>query len=257
MRFITLRAHNPGRYTGPTGNNTYLLPGREPALIDAGVGDPAHIISLEVALAGAPLSRVIVTHAHSDHAAGVEKIAARWPAAGFLKMPWAEGDGRYPAPWEPLADGDRVPAGDDELIVVHTPGHAPDHVCLWHEESRMLFSGDLVVQGTTVVIPGGRGGSVVDYLRSLERVLSLQPAALLPSHGRAIYEVEKILREYIGHRHEREGQILDALGNGPATPEEIVALLYPSVHPELRGAARDTVLAHLLKLESEGRASET
>ena len=252
MKIITLPANNAGPYTGRTGNNTYLLPGGEPALIDAGVGDAAHLEAIASALGGAPLARVIVTHAHSDHATGVGKIAARWPSARFLKMPWPERDARYMAAWEGLADGDRVRAGDEELIVAHTPGHAPDHICLWHERSRLLFSGDLAVKGITVVIPGGRGGSVPDYLRSLERVLALKPAALLPAHGAAIYEVEKIVREYIEHRHEREQQIAAALSEGPRTPDEIVVSLYPQIHPDLRGAARETVLAHLLKLQSDG-----
>jgi glyoxylase-like metal-dependent hydrolase (beta-lactamase superfamily II) len=256
LKIVTLLANNAGPYTGRTGNNTYLLPGREPTLIDAGVGDAAHIDAISAALGDSPLARVIVTHAHSDHASGVEQIAARWPSARFFKMPWPDRDVRYPARWEALADRDRVPAGDDELVVVHTPGHAPDHICLWHEPGRLLFSGDLVVKGITVVIPGGRGGSVSAYLRSLEHLLFLNPASLLPAHGPAIYEVEKIVREYIDHRNDRERQIVSALAGGARTPDEIVSLLYPFIHPALRGAARESVLAHLLKLQEEGTACE-
>ena len=257
MLFTPLSANNPGIYTGRTGNNTYFLPGSEPTLIDAGVGDAAHVAAIEAQLGGAALARVIVTHAHSDHASGAHGLSARWPTAEFLKMPWPDRDAKYPAPWQPLADGDEVRAGDTVLKVVHTPGHAPDHICLLHEGTRSLFSGDLAVRGTTVVIPGGRGGSVADYLRSLERVLALEPSVLLPSHGPAIHDIERVLRQYIAHRLEREEQIAEALAAQPRTVEELLAHLYPAIHPKLQGAARDSIVAHLMKLQSEGRAEES
>jgi glyoxylase-like metal-dependent hydrolase (beta-lactamase superfamily II) len=252
VKIFTLSALNPGPYTGPKGNNTYLLPGREPTLIDAGVGEAGHLDAIQAALGREPLARVIVTHAHSDHATGVAAIAERWPKARFAKMLWPERDARYAVTWEPLAEGDRVAAGDDELIVVHTPGHAPDHIALWHEDGRTLFSGDLAVQGTTVVIPGTRGGNLLDYMQSLERIRSLHPAVALPAHGPAIYDLEKVISDYVAHRHERERQILDVLSKGPQFPDDIVARLYPLIHPELRGAARESVMAHLFKLRDEG-----
>lgn len=250
-----LPAHNPGPYTGPRGNNTYLLTGSEPTLIDAGVGHAEHLRALDAALAGAPLARVIVTHAHSDHASGAGAIAARWPSAEFLKFPWPDRDARYGRRWVPLEDNERVRAGDVTLRVVHTPGHAPDHVCLWHEEAKTIFSGDLAARGTTVVIPGGRGGNLVQYLASLERVLALAPAVMLPAHGPALHDAERILRGYIEHRRQREIDIVEILSEGPATVENIVGQLYPTLRQELIGAARDSVLAHLLKLEAEGRAA--
>jgi glyoxylase-like metal-dependent hydrolase (beta-lactamase superfamily II) len=253
--FLTLPANNPGPYTGPAGNNTYLLPGDEPTLIDAGVGDPAHVAAIEQQLRGGPLARVIVTHAHSDHASGVQALAARWPSAQFLKMPWPERDARYPVSWAPLADNQEVRAGGVSLQVVHTPGHAPDHICLWHQETRTLFGGDLAARGTTVVIPGTRGGSVSAYLQSLERVLALDPAVLLPSHGPAIYDIERTLRHYMAHRVERERQIVTALVVRPRSVDELLALMYPGVHPDLQSAARDTIVAHLVKLEEEGKAA--
>lgn len=258
MHFLVLPAGNPGPYTGRTGNNTYLLPGAEPALIDAGVGDPAHLDAIADALAGASLARVIVTHAHSDHAAGAKTIAARWPSARFLKMPWPDRDDRYDVAWDALQHGGQVRAGDEDLEVVHTPGHAPDHIALWHAASRTLFGGDLAVKGTTVVIPGGRGGSLSDYLRSLERVLALEPAVLLPSHGPAIHgaEIAGLVRGYIEHRQQRERQIVELLRAGPMTADALVAAMYPAVHPQLTEAARYSVLAHLLKLQAESRVAE-
>ncbi|HSL23482.1 MAG TPA: MBL fold metallo-hydrolase [Vicinamibacterales bacterium] len=257
LTFVTLRANNPGAYTGETGNNTYLLMGAEPALVDAGVGDAAHVAAIAEALQGAPLARVIVTHAHSDHASGAPAIAARWPGAVFLKLPWPGRDDRYSVEWQPLAEGDEVRAGDARLTVVHTPGHAPDHICLWHGETRSLFCGDLAVRGTTVVIPGGRGGSVSAYLRSLERVLALAPAVLLPSHGPQIRDVEPLLRSYIEHRLEREQQIVEALSRRARTIDDLLAQMYPFLDPQLHDAARASIAAHLEKLQDEGRVRES
>jgi glyoxylase-like metal-dependent hydrolase (beta-lactamase superfamily II) len=257
MKLVTLTANNPGVYTGRTGNNTYLLLGAEPTLIDSGVGDPAHIEAIAAALAaggGGTLFRVIVTHVHPDHASGAPAIAARWPAARFFKFPLPQQDCRYPVDWQPIGDNDRVLAGEEPLVVIHTPGHALDHVALWHERTRTLFSGDLAVRGTTVVIPGGKGGSVRSYLQSLNRVLALNPSVLLPAHGPAIHDVHRVLEQYVAHRHERERQIVEALGRGPRTPDDLLRELYPAIHPRLSASARASVVAHLDKLQEERRA---
>ena len=152
MRIVSLFAHNPRAWTG-AGNHTYLLQTSRPTLIDAGEGVPAHLDALAAATADRALAQVLVTHAHPDHAAGVTAIAARWPGAGFAKLPWPEADGRYDVPWRWLRDGELVDAGGIGLLVLHTPGHSPDHVCLFEPDSGVLFGGDLVVNGGTVVIP--------------------------------------------------------------------------------------------------------
>jgi glyoxylase-like metal-dependent hydrolase (beta-lactamase superfamily II) len=199
---------------------------------------------------------VIVTHAHSDHASGTSALAARWPRAVFGKLPWPERDTQWAVPWQALADGDELDAGDVRLRVVHTPGHSPDHLSLFEPESRTLFCGDLVVAGSTVVIPGGRGGDLAAYLKSLDRVLALGPDVLLPAHGRAVHDPARVIASYISHRRIREDQIVASLGRGRATPESIVAEVYPNLRPELRDAAVGSVLAHLIKLRDEGRAVE-
>lgn len=253
MDIVVIPGHNPGPYTG-AGNNTYLVRGRVPTLIDAATGDPQHLADLETALDARPLAQVLVTHAHVDHASGAEAIATRWPRAAFRKMPWPERDEGYAVPWQPVADGDRLPAGDGALRAVHTPGHAPDHVCFYDEPSGTLFSADLAVAGTTVVIPATHGGSLAQYLASLERILALAPKRLLPAHGPPIEDPAAILREYIDHRRRREEQVLEVLRSGVTTPDAIVSRIYDRLLPELMGAARDSVLAHLIKLEDEGRA---
>jgi glyoxylase-like metal-dependent hydrolase (beta-lactamase superfamily II) len=236
------------------GNWTWLIPGRVPTLIDAGVGEPNHLDELDQALGGAALAQVIVTHAHSDHAAGVLAIADRIPSVRFLKMPWPDRDRRWPVEWLPLADSDTVAAGDTALTVVHTPGHAPDHVCVWHAETRSLFGGDLAIEGTTVWIPSALGGDLAEYIRSLERVIALNPSRMMPAHGPVITDPVALLRAYIEHRRARELQVIDALRHGDQTAASIVARVYPALDKDLVPRAEETVIAHLMKLERDGLA---
>lgn len=232
------------------GNWTYYLPGRSPVLIDAGVGVESHLAAIAEATAAGP-RHVLVTHAHGDHIGGVAAIRSRWPETTFSKMPWPERDVKYPAPWQPLRDGDVVTAGDGELEVVHTPGHAPDHVAFWEASTRTLFSGDLVTLGTTVVIPASMEGSLSAYLRSLERVLALQPRRLLPAHGAPIDDPAAVLRQYLDHRHKRERQVIAGLRAGDRTIDELVARIYVGLKPALVPMARESVLAHLRKLQDD------
>jgi glyoxylase-like metal-dependent hydrolase (beta-lactamase superfamily II) len=250
VHFVPIHAGNPGPLTG-TGNWTYLAPGTTPTLVDAGVGHEPHVAKV-AALAERGVTQVLVTHAHIDHISGVAALLARWPEARFAKMPWPERDEPHGVRWSALADGARVAAGDGELEVVHTPGHAPDHIALWDADSRTLLSGDLVAVGTTVAIPASSGGSLVDYLHSLRRVLALGPRRLLPAHGPGIDDPEALIHHYLDHRHQREHQVLTALESGPRTADEIVAMIYLGIGPAVIPMARDTVLAHLVKLVQDG-----
>lgn len=225
-----------------------------PVLIDAGTGRPQHLDALAAVLGGSPLRRVLVTHNHSDHASGAPALAARYPGVSFAKIPWPAKDPRYEVRWEPLADGDRIEAGDTALDVVATPGHAPDHACFWERESRSLFCGDLAIQGTTVVIPASAEGHLSRYLASLQRVIDLEPERLLPGHGPIIEEPVSYLRHYLAHRREREEQVLEALRSGLADPDAIARAIYRGLPAHLLPTARDSVLAHLHKLREESRA---
>jgi glyoxylase-like metal-dependent hydrolase (beta-lactamase superfamily II) len=251
VKRIPIHAFNPSFLTGD-GNTTWLIPGHVPTLIDAGTGEPQHLAALERALAGARLAQVLVTHSHIDHASGAAAIAELMPHVRFLKMPWPEHDATWRVRWEPLTDGDVVAAGDSVLTAVHTPGHSPDHLCFWHAESRALFCGDLAWKGSTVVIPSSHGGNVSAYLESLDRVLRLSPAVLLPAHGPVIDHPIELVREYIEHRALREKQVLAALRAGVTMPDEMVRRIYPSLAEALVPVARESVLAHLMKLEHEG-----
>ncbi len=226
---LLIPAGNPSEWTGPSGNNTWLLPGREPSLVDAGVGLPEHLDAIVRALDGAPLARVLITHSHPDHVAGLPALRARWPA---LRV--------YP-PDDP----------DPRLAIVPTPGHAPDHVCFFDPESRDLYCGDLARLDGTVVIPARKGGDLQAYLESLRRVRDLAPRRMLPGHGPIIEDPAALLGAYLAHRAERERQIVEAMAGGAKTVQEIVARVYPGLPVSLHGAAEETVEAHLVKLRAE------
>lgn len=256
---ILLDAHNPGPMTG-RGNNTYLIVGSngEAALIDAGVGEPRHLaeIGRQLVAARGSLACVLVTHGHADHAAGAAAIAAVHPRASFAKFPWPEEDGRFGVVWQELADEDRIAIGEHGLAVLHTPGHSPDHVAFWHEPSRTAFTGDLVVQGSSVMIHASRGGSLAAYLAALERLRALDARVLLPAHGPAMTEPRAVLDGYLEHRRMREAQVVAALSAGHSTVQAIAETIYDGLGPALMAAARENVRAHLDKLAAEGRAAE-
>lgn len=244
---VRLMAMNPGPMTGP-GNNTWFLDGAEPTLIDAGVGHPEHVEELARALGGRPLARVLVTHGHSDHSGGVPALRARWPDVEVGAFTFDDRTGH-----RQLNDGDVVRAGDAELGVLHTPGHAEDHICLFEPASRALYTGDMVLAGSTVVIPASRGGDLRAYLLALERLAALKPSRIYPGHGDVIDDPVELIRAYLTHRRRREQQISRYLTEGLTTAEEIAARLYPNLPDALRAAARETVEAHLRKLRDDGR----
>jgi glyoxylase-like metal-dependent hydrolase (beta-lactamase superfamily II) len=241
-----------------SGNNTYLLagPGGSATLIDAGVGEPAHLANLQAALGASPLAAVLVTHGHRDHASGAPAIAAVHPAASFTKLPWPEEDAQYGVPWQSIGDGDLVRAGGEPLHALHTPGHSPDHLAFWHEPSATIFTGDLVVSGGSVMIHWSRGGDLGQYLASLERLLALEPRRLLPAHGPAIDDPRAVLTGYLAHRRQREQQVIAALRAGHASVQAIAESIYDGLTPALMPAARENVRAHLEKLKIEGRAAD-
>lgn len=255
---VGLDAGNPGPLTG-TGNHTWLLTGAMPTLIDAGVGMAAHLDGIASALdaVGQSLAQVLVTHAHPDHASGAAPVADRWPGVMLRKFPWPEADARYPVNWMPLADDELVDAGSVRLRVVHTPGHSPDHLCFWHDGSRTLFGGDLLILDGTVVVPGTRGGDLASYLASLARVAALRPEQVLPAHGPVIDDPLGLIERYSAHRAAREREVLAAIAAGADSVDAVVDAVYPALALPLRPAAVETVHAHVNKLRAERRIDDS
>jgi endoribonuclease LACTB2 len=197
---------------------------------------------------------VLVTHAHGDHSSGVLALRDRFPGVRFRKMPWPGRDAKWPVDWDPIVPGELIEAGDGALTAVFTPGHAPDHLSFWDEESRSLYCGDLAQSGATVWIPFELRGDLTDYLASIEWVLQLRPARLLPAHGPVIEDPEKLLRRYVEHRLAREQQIVRAMREGATTADEITGTVYRELSEKLLPLARQGVLSQLAKLERERRA---
>ena len=244
---------NRGLMTGP-GTNTYLVgAGDQWAVIDPGPVDAAHLAVL-LASAPGPIRTVLVTHTHPDHSPLAMALGA---ATGAQLLGRRSGHGSTQdttfAPRRELADGDRLIVGDATLRVIHTPGHASNHLCYLLEQERLLFTGDHVIQGSTVVIDPP-DGDMAAYLASLERLLDEPLECLAPGHGALIPEPRAALTALIRHRRAREAKTLMAVRTGPADLRSLLARVYDDVPAHLHRLAERSLLAHLLKLEQEGRA---
>lgn len=254
-RVTVALGQNPSAFTGP-GTNTYLVgTGPERLLLDTGQGVAAYLPVLEAAMERAScrrISQIVLTHGHPDHLGGLAQVLERFGPVPVKKWPWPEVDLESPVAMEPLSDGCRIETEGATLVGVHTPGHAPDHLCFVLEEEGALFSGDNVLGVGTTVIPGG-SGDLGQYMRSLERLLALGPGRIYPAHGPCIEDGRAKLREYIDHRNAREAEIVAAVRGGAAAVSEMVEIIYAAYPKQLHAAAGASVSAHLLKLEAEGR----
>ena len=243
---------NPGLMTGP-GTNTYLVGERRPILLDTGAGVAEYLPLLEGFLTTERLgdvTRVALTHRHRDHMGGVPDVRRLYPRIPVGKL--VVNDGALPVPVEPIQEGSVRRADGVTLRALHTPGHASDHLCYYLEEERALFTGDLILGGSTTVIPPD-DGDLDAYLASLRRLLDLDVQRIYPGHGPVLEPARPVIEEYIAHRLERERQIVAALRAGAETVPGIVAQVYRDVAPALHPVARLSVESHLVKLEREAR----
>jgi len=242
MRILRVLAANPG-IRELEGTNTWIVGDGPTVVIDPGPDDPGHVH--EVAREAGHLVAILLTHDHPDHAPGAAALAAATGAPVYAARP--------PEGGNHVADGQRIQARDLALTAIATPGHTPDHVAYFEERHRSLFTGDGVLgRGTSVIDPPE--GDLTAYLRSLRRMQELSPRVIYPGHGPVVLDGPSKLEEYLEHRSTREAQVVAALAAGQRTPEEIVPVIYGDHPVDLHRLAARSVLAHLLKLENEGRA---
>lgn len=249
-----LVAPNPSFMTGP-GTNTYLLGESRIAVIDPGPAIESHIENI-VELAGAPVTWILVTHTHPDHSPGAH-LLAQITGAELIGRPAPEGPQQDKTflPDYFLGDAERLETSEFVLEGVHTPGHASNHVCYLHTASNWLFTGDHVIDGSTVVI-NPPDGNMKQYIDSLRRVRDLECAALAPGHGDVITNPKRAVDWIINHRLEREARVAAALSENPGlTTRELVPHVYRDVDKRLHRLAERSLLAHLEKLLEEQRAA--
>ncbi|WP_066516744.1 MBL fold metallo-hydrolase [Sphingobium cloacae] len=256
-------APNPSPFTY-TGTQTYVVGQSDVAVIDPGPDEPAHVAAVVAALEGRPVRAILCTHTHRDHspaAAPLSQIVGA-PIVGCAPLAMEDdgprADAAFDASYRPdriLSDGDRVAGEGWTLEAVATPGHTSNHLCFALLEEKALFTGDHVMGWSTSVI-SPPDGDMTDYMRSMQRLLDRDDAVYYPAHGDPVENPQRLVRGMMGHRKQREGQILRFLErNGVSPIPAMVAEMYKGVDSRLHGAAGRSVLAHLIDLDQRGIAA--
>jgi glyoxylase-like metal-dependent hydrolase (beta-lactamase superfamily II) len=244
VRVVRILAPNPSVYT-LEGTNTWIVGDPPSIVVDPGPSIAAHLD--EVAAVAGRVGAVLVTHDHPDHAPGAPGFARRVGAPLYaFRLDGAEH----------LRDGQRLEVGAVSVVSRHTPGHTSDHLVFELPDERLLFTGDAVLgRGTSFIDPPD--GDLALYLRSLRRMQDLHPRILYPGHGPVVLDAASKLQEYLDHRADREAQVLGSIATAPRTIMEMVREIYSEYPPEVHPLAARSVLAHLLKLQGEGRVSRS
>ena len=257
--FYRLCAPNPGPMTGP-GTNTYIYGDRELAVFDAGPAIEEHVAAILAAqeTLGAPITRLIASHTHSDHSPAIAKVAEHLEDVTLIGIPAADNHNFEDRTFKP----DIVPA-DDEVIkldvgnvrAIHTPGHVGNHVCYLLEEYGLLTTGDHLMNGSTVVIVPPKG-SMKGYIESLRKIQNYAIKVMAPGHGALIDNPVEVVEWTIQHRLQRESKVLENLNTEPRPLNELVTSVYDDVDVSLHGIAEYSLHAHLIKLVIEEKVQE-
>ncbi|WP_313803368.1 MBL fold metallo-hydrolase [Sphingobium sp.] len=258
-------APNPSPFTY-TGTQTYLVGTEELAVIDPGPDDPAHLAALLAAIGGRPLKAILCTHTHRDHSPAAAPLGARTgaPIIGCAPLTLEDdgprADAAFDAAYRPdrvLKDGEQVTGAGWTLEAVATPGHTSNHLCFALREEGALFTGDHVMGWSTSVV-SPPDGDMTAYMASMQRLLDRDDVLYYPAHGEPVESPRRLVRGMMGHRKQREGQILRFLErHGASEIPHMVTEMYKGVDPRLHSAAGRSVLAHLIDLDGRGIAAAT
>jgi glyoxylase-like metal-dependent hydrolase (beta-lactamase superfamily II) len=256
---VRVLAPNPSPYTH-TGTQTHIVGDRELAVIDPGPDHPDHLAALHRAIDGRPVRAILITHHHRDHSPASRPLAQATGAPIIGAAPFhlsddgpradAAFDHDY-APARVLADGDAVEGEGWTLRALATPGHTSNHLCCAFEETGALFSGDHVMGWSTSVV-SPPDGDMGDYMASLERLMERDDRVHYPGHGDQVDNPRRFVRGLLGHRKQREGQILRLLSQGAQAIPDMAPRMYAGLDPRLIPAAERSILAHLVDLERRG-----
>ena len=247
IRRIT--AGNGSVFTGP-GTNTYLVGNEDVTVIDPGPAMQDHIDA--ILAASKNIKQILVTHTHPDHSPGVRLLKNKLdiPAYGMLTNSTKNQDTTF-SPERVLEDGELLEENEFSLEVVHTPGHASNHLCFILKEEKFIFTGDHIMSGSTVVI-GPPDGNMNQYIKSLEKLKNYDIKKIAPGHGDILENPHEVADWIISHRLEREKKVFSALKEASrGTPESLVERVYDDVDSSLFPIAKASLLAHLIKLEED------
>ncbi len=258
-------AGNPSPYTY-TGTQTYIVGNKsDRAVIDPGPANEAHIEAILAAVGEARISAIMCTHTHRDHSPAAAPLAARTgaPIIGcaplVIETDAPRADESFDKNYKPdriLVDGETVPGDGWTIEAVATPGHTSNHLCLAVQESGALFTGDHVMAwSTSVIMPPD--GNMADYMASLQKLYEREDKIYYPAHGKKVTNPRQLVRGMMGHRKQRERQILKLLETGPAAIAEMVPQMYKGLDPRLTGAAGQSVRAHLIDLLDRGLVAQS
>ena len=260
---VRVLAPNPSPFTH-TGTQTHIVGRTDVAVIDPGPDDPAHIAALLRAIDGRPVTAIVVTHHHRDHSPATRPLQALTGAPIVGAAPFdlddagARADASFDSAYAPdrvMVEGDRIVGNGWTLEAIATPGHTSNHLAFALPETGALFSGDHVMGwSTTIVSPPD--GNMTAYMASLEKLMGRDDRVYYPGHGEAIGKPQRLVRGMLGHRKQREGQILRLLREAARSIPAMVERMYAGLDPRLVPAAERSVLAHLYDLQTRGLVIE-
>lgn len=247
-----ITAGNSSVFTGP-GTNTYIVGNAEDlTVVDPGPALSEHIEA--IVSCSSNLSRIIVTHTHPDHSPGVSLLQNKVdiPAYGLLTETTKNQDTSF-KPTKMLTHKEVIEAKDHKIEVIHTPGHASNHLCFLLKEEKLLFTGDHIMNGSTVVI-SPPDGNMQDYLNSLKKLKEYDLENIAPGHGELLSNPHSVAEWIIRHRLQREEKVIEAIKKATTgNPDTLVEEVYDDVEVALFPIAKWSLEAHLIKLQNEER----